>query len=111
MFPSIEAGQKATEEFYNKWVAEVKATVPSDRLLVFSVKEGWEPLCKFLELPIPEGEPFPRVNDTKAMSAMVKQFTIVSHLVVFGFPLLAVGAAVAYQYWGPIQEFMKSYFG
>jgi hypothetical protein len=42
----------------------VKATVPSDRLLVWSVTEGWEPLCDFLEVPVPE-EPFPHVNDSK----------------------------------------------
>ena len=40
----------------------VKRTVPADRLLVWSVKEGWGPLCDFLELPIPE-EPFPHIND------------------------------------------------
>jgi hypothetical protein len=41
---------------------EVKVNVPSDRLLVWSVKEGWGPLCEFLELPIPTGE-FPHIND------------------------------------------------
>jgi hypothetical protein len=41
---------------------EVKRNVPSERLLVWSVAEGWEPLCDFLELPVPE-ESFPHVND------------------------------------------------
>jgi Sulfotransferase domain len=41
---------------------EVKATVAPDRLLVWSVKEGWGPLCEFMELPVPE-EPFPHIND------------------------------------------------
>lgn len=40
----------------------VKAAIPASRLLVFQVKEGWEPLCAFLGLPVPEG-PFPRTND------------------------------------------------
>ncbi len=43
---------------------EVKASIPSDRLLVWSVQEGWEPLCEFLELPVPE-VPFPHINDRK----------------------------------------------
>ncbi len=47
-------------EEYN---AGVKATVPADRLLVWNPAEGWEPLCEFLELPVPQ-EPFPRVNDS-----------------------------------------------
>ena len=43
---------------------EVQRTVPADRLLVWSVAEGWEPLCEFLEVPVPDA-PFPRVNDTR----------------------------------------------
>ena len=34
---------------------------PQEKLLVFSVKEGWEPLCKFLEKQIPD-KPFPWKN-------------------------------------------------
>jgi len=40
----------------------VKATIPASQLLVFEVKDGWEPLCKFLGVPVPDG-PFPRSND------------------------------------------------
>jgi len=36
-------------------------SLPPERLLVFSPKEGWEPLCAFLGVPVPEG-PFPRAN-------------------------------------------------
>jgi hypothetical protein len=43
---------------------EVQATVPADRLLVWDVTQGWEPLCEFLELPVPD-VPFPNVNDSK----------------------------------------------
>jgi hypothetical protein len=32
--------------FYNRWMEEVKAIVPEKQLLVFNVKQGWEPLCK-----------------------------------------------------------------
>jgi len=35
--------------------------LPPERLLVFSPKQGWGPLCEFLGVPAPEG-PFPRVN-------------------------------------------------
>jgi hypothetical protein len=40
----------------------VKRSVPSDRLLVWDVTEGWEPLCEFLEVPVPS-EPLPHAND------------------------------------------------
>ncbi|GAA3575258.1 sulfotransferase family protein [Nonomuraea rosea] len=43
-------------------IENVKATIPPDRLLVFDVKQGWQPLCAFLDVPAP-AEPFPRVND------------------------------------------------
>ena len=42
----------------------VMAALPPDRLLVFQVKEGWDPLCDFLGTPVPD-EPFPRRNDRK----------------------------------------------
>lgn len=43
-------------------IEDVKRTIPSGRLLVFDVKEGWEPLCAFLGVSVP-GTPFPRVNE------------------------------------------------
>jgi hypothetical protein len=44
--------------------AEVKASVPAERLLVWSFTDGWEPLCEFLGVPVPD-VPFPRVNDSR----------------------------------------------
>lgn len=44
---------------YNNWVDYVKQSVPPEKLLVFNPKDGWEPLCKFLQIPIPkESYPF-----------------------------------------------------
>jgi Sulfotransferase domain len=47
---------------FESHLASVKAAVPASQLLVYQVKEGWEPLCAFLDVPVPEG-PFPRTND------------------------------------------------
>jgi hypothetical protein len=52
---------RAAMERFNR---EVQEYVPADRLLVWSVSEGWEPLCEFLELPVPD-TPFPHLNDSK----------------------------------------------
>jgi hypothetical protein len=52
----------ATKLFTN-FNESVIAECPKDKLLVFQVEQGWEPLCKFLDCPIPD-VPFPRVNDT-----------------------------------------------
>ena len=43
--------------------AEVIATIPPGRLLVYEVKEGWQPLCDFLGVSVP-AEPFPLTNTT-----------------------------------------------
>jgi hypothetical protein len=40
----------------------VKAAIPAKQLLLYQVKDGWEPLCAFLGVPVP-AEPFPRTND------------------------------------------------
>ncbi len=62
----MQYGRPDATKLYYEWVASVKRTVPPERLLVFDVKEGWEPLCKFLDVPVPD-EPFPRVNDKAKM--------------------------------------------
>jgi hypothetical protein len=48
----------------------VKADVPADRLLVWSVADGWEPLCEFLEVPVPDA-PFPRANDAEQFAERI----------------------------------------
>jgi Sulfotransferase domain len=47
----------------DRWNETVKQTVPSERLLVWDPREGWEPLCAFLAVTVPD-EPLPRLNDT-----------------------------------------------
>ena len=49
---------------FERWNREVIDTVPSDRLLVWDPKDGWEPLCELLEVPVPDA-PLPNVNDTE----------------------------------------------
>jgi sulfotransferase family protein len=41
---------------------QVKQAIPAERLLVWQVGEGWEPLCAFLDVPVPQ-EPLPHAND------------------------------------------------
>jgi hypothetical protein len=39
--------------------------VPPERLLEFDVRQGWQPLCAFLDRPVPPNVPFPRLNDRR----------------------------------------------
>ncbi|KAH8831706.1 hypothetical protein DL96DRAFT_1588732, partial [Flagelloscypha sp. PMI_526] len=50
----------------------VKRVIPSDKLLVMEVGEGWERLCKFLDVPVPE-VPYPRTNPRLGFIAKTKQ--------------------------------------
>lgn len=50
--------------------AEVRRTVPKERLLEWWPTDGWEPLCEFLGLPVPP-VPVPHVNDSAAFAVMM----------------------------------------
>lgn len=68
---------------YEAWNAEVQRTVPSERLLVFSADQGWEPLCKFLGKPIPV-VPFPVAGTT---GDHIKMAVTLLHIARFAVPL------------------------
>jgi hypothetical protein len=55
-------------EVYARHNAEVQAAIAPERLLVFDVAEGWDPLCRFLGVPVPD-EPFPRTNSAAEFHA------------------------------------------
>jgi hypothetical protein len=46
---------------YLRHNAEVRHTIPAERLLVYELPQGWAPLCGFLGVPVP-AEPMPSVN-------------------------------------------------
>jgi Sulfotransferase domain len=48
----------------------VRRAISPERLLTYDVKEGWEPLCKFLGVEIPK-MPFPRTNTTQEFRSRV----------------------------------------
>lgn len=50
---------------FREHIAEVKATIPPGRLLVFDLRDGWSPLCEFLGLALPV-IPFPHTNSSKS---------------------------------------------
>jgi hypothetical protein len=50
--------------------AAVRQAIPASRLLEFDVKQGWGPLCAFLDMPEPDG-PFPRTNDREEFFRLV----------------------------------------
>lgn len=63
-------------EVFHRHNEYVKAKVPANRLLVYEIKQGWEPLCEFLGVDVPD-TPMPHLNDTESFRNM------------FGMPALA----------------------
>ena len=82
---------------YDAHIEEVKKVVPADKLLVFSVKEGWGPLCDFLEVPVPTNE-FPRLNDSEEFKGMISKAKTASY-VTNGALLATIGGLVALGYY------------
>ncbi|MES2622592.1 MAG: sulfotransferase family protein [Bacteroidota bacterium] len=77
LWKKMFAGRFEDKEFaklvFNKFNNDVIAYVPKEKLLIFEIKQGWEPLCKFLNVPVP-AEPFPKVNDTEEFNNRRKLF-------------------------------------
>jgi len=95
LFDTIEEGEEASVKFYNDWVESVKNHVPKEKLLVFEAKEGWEPLCEFLNLPKPE-IPFPNINDTASINKSISAMKTSARLFFLVLPaaLAAIGAFI-----------------
>ncbi len=56
---------------FNDHTLRVKQLIPADRLLVYEVKQGWEPLCKFLGVTVPATD-FPRTNSREEFWERIK---------------------------------------
>ncbi len=56
---------------FERHAAEVERALPAERLLVYRVGEGWDRLCEFLGVPVPE-TPFPRTNSRAEITAMAE---------------------------------------
>ncbi len=53
--------KKYSIQKFEKHIKEVQDTIPHENLLIFEAKDGWGPLCNFLNVDIP-AEPYPRSN-------------------------------------------------
>lgn len=62
---------------------EVVRSVPADRLLVYEVKEGWAPLCRFLGVEVPS-TPFPHLNEGEDLGARMTRALLFGEKDVFG---------------------------
>jgi hypothetical protein len=89
------------KQLYHDYNAEVKRLVPKERLLVFNVKEGWTPLCNFLNEDIPDME-FPSRNSkaeferNNGMIGEIIQSATRKNMALFGTGVVAILAMAAF---------------
>ena len=76
-----EKTDQAIKQRFNEWNQSVIDYVPKDRLLVYQVKDGWKPICAFLDKPIPD-IPFPYKNKTKNMGHMSRFINIMFIIII-----------------------------
>ena len=60
------------KQVFRDHIEQVKVDVPADKLLIFEVKDGWEPLCAFLDKDVPD-TPFPHANDTEQFKKFIRK--------------------------------------
>jgi predicted naringenin-chalcone synthase len=58
-------------DLYHRHNQQVMSTVPCERLLVYEIEQGWEPLCDFLGVQSPS-VPFPHLNSTESFRARLE---------------------------------------
>lgn len=59
-------------QIYNDFNEEVKKHVPDEQLLIYRITDGWEPLCKFLNVPVPDKD-FPNKNKRKEFKEQISK--------------------------------------
>jgi hypothetical protein len=77
---------------YHRHIDTIRKEVPPDRLLVYTVTEGWDPLCRFLGLPVPS-TPFPNVNDRLQFERLKNGMRRGAYVILGVGAVLAAGAA------------------
>lgn len=82
-------------DVFNRFNEQVRRTVPADRLLVYQVQEGWGPLCAFLGVPIPQGKPFPHLNDAVEFRSRIQRAAGIMRTVGY----IGLGAVALFLAW------------
>ncbi|VDP42405.1 unnamed protein product [Schistosoma margrebowiei] len=64
-------------ECYDNHIKTLQENIPSVRLLVHRLGDGWEPLCRFLNVDVPANKPYPKMNqrsDMIKLRDLIKKF-------------------------------------
>jgi hypothetical protein len=67
---------------YEEHNRRVRQLIPPEKLLDYSVKDGWQPLCDFLQIETCPDKPFPRANSTRHVQVQVISSFLTSATIV-----------------------------
>lgn len=89
-------------ETYDRYYKQIREMVPPERRLEYKMGQGWEPLCTFLGVEVPDVD-FPRVNDRASHQeeAGGRYWTIFAGVGKAALPWVigVVAAGLAYRRW------------
>lgn len=90
--PCVEAPQftRNLPEVFREWKQALEKNIPSEQLLEFNVKQGWDPLVRFLGVKAPENVAYPKVNEAESMEVFERMMFIISVL----WPVIAIALFV-----------------
>jgi hypothetical protein len=84
---------------YLEHIEEVKRVVPPEKLLVYDVNDGWEPLCRFLKVSLPD-KPFPHLNETRDYLNYINNVRIIAGIAAaVGITALLVIVLKLFSWW------------
>jgi hypothetical protein len=101
LLSSFEKHGRAVYEAHNERVREL---VPKERLLEYYVREGWEPLCEWVERDVPVQE-IPNGNAGPEFSATFERLQgqwkkeVLWNMGMFSLPVVTVGIFAARYFW------------
>lgn len=68
---------------YKEHNERVREVIPSDRLLVYDVRQGWEPLCNFLDVDECPDIPFPKTNSALFCKIQTVSSVLIPVIIIF----------------------------
>jgi hypothetical protein len=95
-----EAWEKL-DDVHEEYYAMVRREVPEQQLLEFQHDDGWQPLCEFLGVPVPD-VPFPKTNmrgEFTEMRNVLLRRLAVRAVVRIGLCLFGLGAVGGLLWW------------
>ena len=93
--------QQALRRGFLDHYKHVRAAVPENRIfLEFRSEDGWEPICSFLQKPVPKDVPYPHINEgvgvvqLHAFLYWMRLAKALGRMATVGAPILVATAAI-----------------